>query len=78
MYKSIEVRISLENAGFDDNSSDIEAGFSFLSEQIDRHLYSAALGIDVIGECHKLIDSNGNTVGYVKLIETEEEPTCSC
>ena len=78
MYKSIEVRISLENSSLDPEFSDVGSEISKLCATIVDFTEFVAVRNDGSERCWPIVDSHGSTVGYIKTIDLKEEPTCSC
>ena len=78
MYKTVKVEVSLENAAFYGDSMLIVGEAIRLSDKIAAFMTNSATKGFPAGSCQKLVDCNGNSVGYIGIVESKEEPTCSC
>jgi len=78
VYKSIEVRISLENSAFSRQNPELDIEAREVGYSIAAFIETVAIIGDSDVWCKRIIDSNGNCIGSMKLVFSEEEPTCSC
>ena len=78
MYKSIVVRVNLENDALSKEYGCIQAESMNISRNLQKFIEDAANGTCSVGCCLKIGDYNGNYSCWMEVVETEEEPTCSC
>ena len=78
MYKSIIVRVNLENDAFSHEHGDIQAESMHIAHLLQQFIEDAANDTRSVGSRLVISDFNGNRSCCAEIVETEEEPTCSC
>jgi len=78
MYKLVKVEVSLENASLSRQNPGLDIEAREIGYTIAAFIETAAIIADSDDICRKIVDTNGNSVGIMKVSVSKEEPTCSC
>jgi len=78
MYKTVKVEVSLENDSLSRQNPCLDIEAREIGYTIAAFIEAAAIIADSDGSCRKIVDTNGNSVGIMKVIVSKEEPRCSC